>query len=659
MFKARFATLLCLPLFLGGCTLDGAILNLLSKSEPTITLASNIIVYSQNESAMQLSGTCSPDGLTFKIQTPAISPLITCEDGEWSQMMDLSTLSEGTQQVVVNIESNAQEVELPIFKDTTPPTGVSFQLQSGASLTSSLSVSTDITGTDITDVYLTESSGCLSGGLWQTQAAVTSWLLSMGDGTKTVYFKSRDEYGNESACISDSIVLDTTAPVLALSYSGGSTFYTSSFVLTITPSEPVTGLSLGDFTTTNANLSGFTDNAGSYSLTVTPIAYGTVEVSLSASVVQDSAGLQNALTTASRTYSTVPVGYIPTPKKNDSFAVAYSDTVRICQMSSITSCVALPAYVDSNSVTVTLREAKLLLNGNIIAVGHVNDGGVNKAITALYNVGSGTWSELDRFSFEPTKSTEAYALAVSPLGSVAVAISARNVSNTMHFITRELIAGSGSWQTSDVFNIGGVVGTPTSAAYMSDESLLIAGTLYTSTPTGTGIIRKKNGTNQTWSTLDQYIHSSLETKYVGMDIQDDKAFLVGWVGYGTRNLIIRDCVISTASCATRTVTPIAGDTYGHKIATDDGNTLILVGSNNGGPSGSTQYFQASYVISTNTLTINQNYQVSSANAAYPIAVGVASDGRFWGYGRGFNGAVQQQFLAFYTSIGSPISAYNY
>lgn len=51
---------------------------------------------------------------------------------------------------------------------------------------------------------------------WETFAAEKSITLPTGDGLKTVYVKVRDDVGNETAAVSDSITLDTAVPVVAI-----------------------------------------------------------------------------------------------------------------------------------------------------------------------------------------------------------------------------------------------------------------------------------------------------------------------------------------------------------------------------------------------------------------------------------------------------------
>jgi hypothetical protein len=64
----------------------------------------------------------------------------------------------------------------------------------------------------ITQMYITDSSGCSTGGAWETYATTKSWNLNQNNTTAAVYAKFRDAAGNESACINDTIIHDNTAP---------------------------------------------------------------------------------------------------------------------------------------------------------------------------------------------------------------------------------------------------------------------------------------------------------------------------------------------------------------------------------------------------------------------------------------------------------------
>ena len=46
-----------------------------------------------------------------------------------------------------------------------------------------------------------------------------AWTLSTGDTTKTVYMRFKDTFGNTTSDITDTIILDTTAPTASIFYS--------------------------------------------------------------------------------------------------------------------------------------------------------------------------------------------------------------------------------------------------------------------------------------------------------------------------------------------------------------------------------------------------------------------------------------------------------
>jgi sugar lactone lactonase YvrE len=68
------------------------------------------------------------------------------------------------------------------------------------------------------------------------------WALGAGDGTKTVYVQFKDLSGNLSAPISDSIILDTTAPTGSLVIAGSAAYTTTpsvSLSVSVTETNPV------------------------------------------------------------------------------------------------------------------------------------------------------------------------------------------------------------------------------------------------------------------------------------------------------------------------------------------------------------------------------------------------------------------------------------
>jgi len=91
------------------------------------------------------------------------------------------------------------------------------------------------------------------GASWETYSATKAFTLSSGDGEKTVYVKYRDAFETESSAYSDTITLDTTGPIGAISINGGALLANSkNTVLTISATDtlsPVTQMMLSESAT--------------------------------------------------------------------------------------------------------------------------------------------------------------------------------------------------------------------------------------------------------------------------------------------------------------------------------------------------------------------------------------------------------------------------
>jgi hypothetical protein len=108
--------------------------------------------------------------------------------------------------------------------DTTAPASVSASINSGAAFTTSQTVTLGITSPD-SDSYQMKIWGNVdlandasvqdteANSAWISFATTKSVKLSTGDGVKTLTVRVRDDVGNESSTASDTITLDTTAPV--------------------------------------------------------------------------------------------------------------------------------------------------------------------------------------------------------------------------------------------------------------------------------------------------------------------------------------------------------------------------------------------------------------------------------------------------------------
>jgi hypothetical protein len=188
--------------------------------------------------------------------------------------------------------------------DTTAPTG-SVSVNAGAATTTSTTLSVGLSATDavgVTAYRITSGSDCSSAS-WTAVTTTTSLsttvslAVAAGDGTKTVCAQFKDAAGNVSTTSTDTIVLDATAPTVALSSAAASTV-TGSFAVTATFSEAVTGFVAADLTIANGTVSAFSGSGTTYTFTVSPTADGTVTIDVPAAAAADAAG--NASVAASQ-----------------------------------------------------------------------------------------------------------------------------------------------------------------------------------------------------------------------------------------------------------------------------------------------------------------------------------------------------------------------
>ena len=131
------------------------------------------------------------------------------------------------------------DAAITVTVDNQPPTG-SVVINAGAAATNSTAVMLSLTATDaVTSVtQMRFSNNGTSFSTAEAFASTKAWTLSTGAGTKTVYVQFKDAAGNWSTPVTDTIVLDTTAPTIsgrtATSITG------SSAQITWTTNEPAT-----------------------------------------------------------------------------------------------------------------------------------------------------------------------------------------------------------------------------------------------------------------------------------------------------------------------------------------------------------------------------------------------------------------------------------
>lgn len=106
--------------------------------------------------------------------------------------------------------------------DTTAPTGLTLSINDGAMYATSTAVNLTIGLTDSPTtgyqmkIWGIEGATEETAASWETFATSKSVNLTTGDGLKTVYIKVRDDVGNETAQVTDTITLNTAVPVVTI-----------------------------------------------------------------------------------------------------------------------------------------------------------------------------------------------------------------------------------------------------------------------------------------------------------------------------------------------------------------------------------------------------------------------------------------------------------
>ena len=133
--------------------------------------------------------------------------------------------------------SYGDELSFMTLSDTTAPTGF-ISIDNGAVYATSTEVTLTLSATDdvgVTGYYISENSttpstsnpGWTSISTTVDYSASFSYTLSNGDGNKTIYVWYKDDSGNVSSPASDSIILDTTPPIVTITSPTSNDTYTT------------------------------------------------------------------------------------------------------------------------------------------------------------------------------------------------------------------------------------------------------------------------------------------------------------------------------------------------------------------------------------------------------------------------------------------------
>jgi len=135
------------------------------------------------------------------------------DDQAWSITLDSESI------YIAGYDESSGDEQWRIEKrskfDTTGPTGTIF-INNDAEYTNSTSVTLNLSAIDDSGVSKMKFSN--DGGGWSVEenyATSKAWVLTPGDGPKTVYVQYKDNANNWSGSISDTIILDTTPPQIS------------------------------------------------------------------------------------------------------------------------------------------------------------------------------------------------------------------------------------------------------------------------------------------------------------------------------------------------------------------------------------------------------------------------------------------------------------
>lgn len=167
--------------------------------------------------------------------------------------------------------------------------------------------SEDVTGFTLGEVSVTNGTASSLSGFGTTY---TFTVTPSAQGLVTVSLGAgvaQDSAGNNNtSAVSLARTYDSAPPSATLSSSAPSSFDSANINVTVTFSESVTGLDLGEIVVTNGTASSLSGAGTTYTLTVTPSGQGLVTVALGAGAAQDAAGNNNtAAANLIRTYDSI------------------------------------------------------------------------------------------------------------------------------------------------------------------------------------------------------------------------------------------------------------------------------------------------------------------------------------------------------------------
>ncbi|MEY4616619.1 MAG: hypothetical protein RJB66_1579 [Pseudomonadota bacterium] len=223
-----------------GCTEASTVLDSLKLSYPTFSVSQ----YGEATESIRVNSTTHEAKYEVSCQPNSRDLMISFDDGQsWVKTASLNyangncsvvhaVSSSGTSswpivsamlKIVDNEEKETDPTKIEFVAPSFDMSSLSAILESGAQETAATQVSLSVLGSMVLGsrtnvapdfIYITNVSGCASGGVWRpfSEFRTSTFALAAIDTTNTAYVKLKDLADNESSCFSDSIVQDSTAP---------------------------------------------------------------------------------------------------------------------------------------------------------------------------------------------------------------------------------------------------------------------------------------------------------------------------------------------------------------------------------------------------------------------------------------------------------------
>ena len=161
----------------------------------------NILPTQSNVTEMMVSNSSSFSGATWEVYAATKQWTLSSRDGEKKVYVKFKYGSRVSSYSYDNIKL-----------DTTKPTGT-VKISNGTEKTNKVNVTLSINAVSDTVEMQVSNTDSFDGAQWEKRTTSKQWTLTSGDGTKTVYVKLKDGFGNISdKAITDTIILDSGAP---------------------------------------------------------------------------------------------------------------------------------------------------------------------------------------------------------------------------------------------------------------------------------------------------------------------------------------------------------------------------------------------------------------------------------------------------------------